>query len=133
MSHLPSAHVTSSLHSELLPALLVIGTHFVLHYKYVLYNPISFIINSCFHVNVRFSGGMAWVNRLGIVIGVGNVQGNWILKLIVLFKFTKTILKWRHFPQTRCNLHSEEVFFMRISFFLVAIFCLLASFSSSIS
>ena len=33
MSHLPSAHVTLSLHSELLLTLLVIGTPFVLHYK----------------------------------------------------------------------------------------------------
>ena len=91
MSHFPSAHVTLSLHSELLLTLLVIGTH--LYYSITnMYYTIQFHSKlSCLHVNVRCSGGIAWVNGLRIVVGVGNVvvvgnvQGNWIIKLNVLF------------------------------------------------
>ena len=87
MPHLSSAHVTLSLHSELLPTFLVIGTHFVLHYNYVLYNPISFKIKSCLHVDVLNEPGLlikgTWMD-LVLSLSIGHMTFYLVLPILSL-------------------------------------------------
>ena len=58
----------------------------------------------------EWAGNCGWVGNCGCGCGrqcLGKLDSK-----------IKTILERRHFPQTRCNLHSKEVFFiMKISSF----------------